>query len=658
MLRRLLLALLLLPALWAGAQLNTDRTLQVGRNALYFNDYALALRYFNQVIEAKPYLAEPYFLRAIAKYNLDDFSGARADADKALKVNPFMPDAWEVVGVTSQCLDDMPRAIAAYSRALELLPHNRQLLFNKALAQEEAGEFAAADSTYAELLRYYPRFDNAYVGRAQLNLQQGDTIAARADLDRALEINANAVAALSLRAALTSGEDPARALADMEKAVSLQPDRTYLRINRAVARYRANDLNGALDDFDYVLEVEPMNEAALFNRALLRLELRDNDRALSDLNRVLQLSPGDLRARYNRAIVLADKGQFDEALEDANAVVEAHPQMFAAYALRAQVLADAGREKEARADMQKANRIAHTAVTEGDVPDLAAAPERDDAEATRNRFAALQTVEGEESATAQAFNTPGMKGRVHERSARFDLQPIYQLSYYSADAEGEGVYDKEVADLNAAQVLPFVIFLTNNLPPMTRDADAARHFESINRLTAKIDAGEGTPLDRFARAMDYMTLKDYSAALSDLDAVVASQPDFAPGFLMRAAARYRLRESQQGRVLVEADAAVLSAEAAMALDQIMGDIDSALELNPRMAVAHYNRGIFLMRLGADADAYDAFTRAIKIDPTLGPAYYNRGYIEFSRGNAEAARADLSRAGQLGVAAAYSLLRAL
>ena len=32
------------------AQINTDRVLAIGRNALYFEDYVLSIQYFNQVI--------------------------------------------------------------------------------------------------------------------------------------------------------------------------------------------------------------------------------------------------------------------------------------------------------------------------------------------------------------------------------------------------------------------------------------------------------------------------------------------------------------------------------------------------------------------------------------------------------------------------------
>ena len=73
------------------AQLNTDRITAIGRNALYFDDYVLSIQYFNQVIKLKPYLSEPYLLRAIAKIQLGDYTGAELDCNAAIERNPFQP---------------------------------------------------------------------------------------------------------------------------------------------------------------------------------------------------------------------------------------------------------------------------------------------------------------------------------------------------------------------------------------------------------------------------------------------------------------------------------------------------------------------------------------------------------------------------------------
>lgn len=97
MIKKILAALLLFPT-FAYAQINTDRVMMIARNALYFEDYVLSIQYFNQVINAKPYLYEPYFFRGLAKINLDDYQGAEADCRCGYRQKSFcsggLSDSW------------------------------------------------------------------------------------------------------------------------------------------------------------------------------------------------------------------------------------------------------------------------------------------------------------------------------------------------------------------------------------------------------------------------------------------------------------------------------------------------------------------------------------------------------------------------------------
>lgn len=630
------------------AQINTDAVIEVGSNALYFEDYLLAIQYFNQVITAKPYLPKPYYLRAIAKYSLDDYAGAEADASKAIDLNPFMPEAWEVRGVARQCLGRNDEAAADYSHALQLLPFNRQLLFNKALAEDDGG--MEADSTYAVLLREYPAFDSGYVGRAQMLLHRGDTIAARVDIDHALELNPRSVQALTLRANIT--DDPRQALTDIDRAVTMQPDKTYLRVMRSIARYNAGNLNGAMDDLNWVLQLEPLNYAALFNRAMLRTEMSDNDRALGDLNRLLQLRPGEPRALFNRAVVLADKHEYERALADADAVVDAYPQMYAAYALRADILRRSGNEKRAAADIRRANYLAHRPAD----PSAQDTHEPDNLGTTANRFRTLIAMEDEAAESVeQTFNTSGLRGRIQDRSAHVEMLPLYQLSYYHTD-DYPTAYVRQVNQLNADHALPYVVYVTNSVPRLSRQSDTERHFAELEALRS---LPAPTPLDLFAQAMALGALRDYRQAVGVLDRVIERQPDFAPAYLQRAAMRVLDQQTHRGETVVVDDPSVshrLSDETAMTLRTVLDDIDYALQLDPLMAVAHYNRGTLLLMMGADADAIDALTRAIEIEPSFGAAYFNRGYARYARGNRDGAESDISRAGQLGISQAYNLLK--
>lgn len=668
---RILSSLLLAIAsiLCASAQINIERALSVGRNALFYDDYVLAIQYFNQIIEAKPKMAEPYLLRAIAKYNLDDYHGAEADASAALERNPFLPDAWEVRAVTRQNLGKTTEAISDYKGALRQLPLNIHLLFNMAIAQNEAGLYSEADSTFAVLLKEYPRFDKGYVGRAQLCLERGDTASATADLSRALEINPASGPALVLRSMVKyNAGDYQPALNDIEEAIRLQPSHTALRINRAVLRYKLDDLNGALADFNYVIDVDPLNSVALYNRALLRAELNDNDRAAADLGRVISLDPNDLRARYNRAVILAEKRDTEGALADINAVIDAYPAMESAYGLRSHIYHLAGDESKARADAKRSMQLARRPVDSK--PEHPTGDTDRDKNSTGDnalaRFNTLLTINTDsETEPQQQFNNGSIRGRVQDHDVRVEIQPIYTLSYYVAGSANDNgmlnndVYVREIADINDSRSLNFVIHVTNSLPSFTRSEDIDRHFESIRNYGSAIAAGNPRAIDYFGRAMDHMTVYNYDEAIADLDKAIGLTPDFASAWFLRSVARYRIMEARRGEVTdvtSEATERELTARNKMAIEQMLSDLDHTIKISPAMAPAWFNRGTILLMMHDYQGAIEALNHAIEIDPDMAAAWFNRGYAHYSIGDRDAATADISRAGQLGILSGYNLLK--
>ena len=97
--RRIFYLLLFFP-LVSLAQYNTDHLVTIGRSALYFEDFVLSIRYFNQAISAKPYLYEPWFYRGVAKYHLDDFAGAEDDCTEAIQRNPYVVNSYELRGLS------------------------------------------------------------------------------------------------------------------------------------------------------------------------------------------------------------------------------------------------------------------------------------------------------------------------------------------------------------------------------------------------------------------------------------------------------------------------------------------------------------------------------------------------------------------------------
>lgn len=651
------------------AQVNADQVLNIGRNALYFEDYMVAIQYFNQAISAKPYLAKPYFFRAIAKLNLDDFYGAEEDASKAIELNRFITDAYEVRGVARQNTGNYRGAIEDYREALELLPRNRQLLFNVAMAQTAIKDYAAADSTYNKLLGWYPGFENGYLGRARLRLETGDTIAAIVDIDSALVRNPDSFNGHVMRAELfMRGRRPSfkHALADMDKAIKLEPRAAGLYVNRAYIRYNLDDWYGAMEDYDHALNLEPLNIAAMFNRGLLNAEVDANDRALDDFSGVLALDPSDHRAYYNRALVRAKKHDYDGAIADIGEVIKVFPDFPAGYLIRSDFYRAKGDVNHAVADSDTARRLTKKLKPVNGRVDSGIAEDStqpDPSELTKREFASLLTVD-DNTDMRQEYNNTAIRGRVQDRNTNIEAEPMVELAYYTSPDElnANAYYIKEVDDLNATRQLRFVVFVTI-APPVLRDDDVIqRHFNSIDYYNSYLATHAPRAVDYIGRAMDFITVRDYVSAISDLDRAIALTPDFAPAYMMRAQARKNMHDAGRSIVADEsqrdshADGAALAGMERKTLDDIVADLDRVVSLTPLNAFAWYNRGVALIDAGNIAEAEKSFTRTIELKPDFGPAYYNRGYVRLKTGRRTDGVNDLSRAGELGVASAYNLIK--
>ena len=656
------------------SQINTEQVLRVGQNALYFEDYMLSIQYFNQVIQAKPYLAQPYFFRAIAKLNLEDYAGAKEDATLAIERNPFITDAYEVRGVALQNMGKLEEAVADYDKALSLLPENKGILFNKALAEEELKNYDTAQECYSQLLKAHPRFDSGYIGRARLYLAQGDTISALADLDKAIELNKNAINAYVIRAdiSIKREKDYERALEDMNEAIKLQPHYAGFFINRAFLRYNLDDYFGAMADYDYAISLDPTNVVAYFNRGLLLAEVHGNDRAIQDFTKVLQLNTDDYRALLNRSRLYEETGNYNLAIEDLNKVIARFPDFYGLYFSRMGIYEKMGDRKNAEKDYNKAmalsKRIDEIAEKgrekahndsietsrqerENDVPE----------ELVTKRFSTLLTIENEHNVD-EVYNNKSIRGKVQDRNVNIKLCPIFMLSYYATTNQLKETpyYIKEVDDVNSTRLLRQVLQVTDEDSPITDEEIIQQHFASIEYYNSYIATHTPRAIDYFARAMDFMTIRNYKNSIEDFTRAIELTPDFVPAYFMRAIAKNKLAILERDQAPTEANSpeeftpanAKLQAE----LREIISDYDKVIELSPQMAFAYYNKGVVLAEAGDNTSALSLFSTAISLKPDFGEAYYNRGFIYMQLGQRQKGSDDLSKAGELGVIPSYNLMK--
>lgn len=660
-----------------GAQINTDQVMIIGRNALYFEDYILSIQYFNQVIKAKPYLADPYFFRAVAKFYLEDYRGAEQDCDLAIERNPFIVDAYQVRGISRQELGDDKGAIEDYNQGLKYLPESKIFLINKAVAQQKIEDYKGSAETYAVLTRLYPKFDNAYLGRAQLNLSVGDTIAALNDISKCIEVNENNADAFVMRAdiLIKKASDYEKALQDMNSAIKLEPKKADYFVNRAFLKYHLDDYFGAMADFDYAIELNPSNVPARFNRGLLRMEVQDNNKAIEDFSYVLEREPDNFMALYNRATLYQETRQYKLAIADYDKVIERYPNLPMAYFARSECKRLSGdlkggeRDYYKSRDLQEKQAAREYALKEDEPSEEKKKEDEESPEEVMKKFKTLMTVENDNEIKPEYDNK--YRGKVQNYSTHIEMLDSYILSYFDKTTElrSDAYYQKDVDEINSSHYLRDRLYITNVKPKLSEDQIDVQ-FELIRHYSSLLMSSEPRAIDYFGRAMSYMMVKDYESAVNDLIEAVRLSPQFVLGYFARSVARMcQMEVMREGNTDTELTSAYSARKAERETigelkavndrymaESVLDDLDKVLELSPNQVYAYFNKGNIYLSFNDYTAALACYTSAINIRADFGEAYFNRGMVYLQLGNIEKGVADLSKAGELGIMASYNVLK--
>lgn len=684
------------------AQINTDRVLAIGRNALYFEDYVLSIQYFNQVIRSKPWLAEPYFYRAVAKINLDDYKGAEEDCTLCLQRNPFLVQAYYARGIARQSQEKYDEAIADYEKGLEFKAEDRQMLVNMAVANIQKKDYKAAEKVFEELMSAHPKYSLNYLTRAAMYTEEGDTVKALADYDTAIQMDPYYAPAYGNRAILHYQMNNYKAaLTDLNEAIHLNNRESGFYINRGLVRYQLKDLRGAMADYDQVVSMDSRNLIARFNRGLLRAQIGDNNRAIKDFDMVIELEPDNYMAYYNRALLRYETGNYQGAVHDFDVVLEEYPNFIAGYYSRSEVKRKMHDEVGADRDYWTAynmeqekqeNRngvpsaVSNGGGKTGKQQSASTSKEentREQSDKNIDKFNRL-VVYDEEDVRRTKYNSE-IRGRVQDRNVRVDIEPMFVLTYYEKNNPVKKLvyYNTMVEDYNNRMVLERKLRITNEEAALNEDQIAV-HFASINNYSAKITK-EPTNADAyFGRAIDYMLVQDFSEAVKDYTRVIELDPGFAMAYFNRAVVRYKqldynlshtadfpeetpmmsmnLQMGKDSKVIRTpstndpVSALLKDSKRAYEHEMITRDYDIVIKLNPDFVYAYFNRGNLRCAQRDFRAAIQDYTEAIERDPEFAEAYFNRGLARLSQGDANHGIADLSKAGELGIINAYSIIK--
>lgn len=613
-----------------------------GRNALADGKYSLAIENFNILARLDTTDYWTFFYRGIAKYNLGDLRGAMQDFDTSVRLDPVFTDGYHYRAITKSRFGGYDEALADLQRAIELRPGFIGLYFSRGVTYFLAQQFDNAVKDFDRYIRKEPRDPAAYLNRGASYLFLGDTLKAFNDYNKAIKLDRYDPEGYIRRGRLYAEQEKyTEAVQDMDRAIELEPDNAFAYFNRALMNYELNDYNSAMRDLNEVLKREPGNALTLYNRSLINAQVGNYEGALEDMDRVININPGNVLAYYNRAAFFAEMGRWRDALDDYDRAIELYPDFAKAYLNRSYVENMLGMQKQSKADYQTAQKKvseyrAKTSVEAGSFAD------------TTKKYSSLIALDAEFA--KKDFDDELLQ----HRDIDIRLKPLYKFVFALERASGSYIAGRRFENALLDR------FLAGTSVPVAitnEPGDAIVYpAERVRRMSD------------FIKGLNELQNRQFNQAQSYFDSAVENAGDYNKAFyyLSRGVLKADMIEfisSIQSNVqtLTMDDKGATRARVGDQVDQMfdysdaISDLENAAAIAPDIPYIYFDLGNLYCLSSQLVSSIENYDRAIQLYPAMGDAYYNRGLVLIYLKDKEKGCIDLSRAGELGVADAYSVI---
>ena len=221
-------------------------------------------------------------------------------------------------------LNQIDKALKAYSRAIELSPNNAEAYLNRGTAYGEKGKPDLAIKDFNTSIQFNPDNAKTYYNR-------GVAYDMKSDVDHACK--------------------------DYTKAIQLNPDFVNAYTNRGNAYNNKGRLNSAIKDLNKAIQIDPNDAKAYTNLGKSYGKKGEYDRAIKNFKKAIQLKPDLAEAHNNLGLAYLKKREVELAIKNFDKAIQLKPDYANAYCNRSGIWLNLHEWEEARADLTIARNM-------------------------------------------------------------------------------------------------------------------------------------------------------------------------------------------------------------------------------------------------------------------------------------------------------------
>jgi tetratricopeptide (TPR) repeat protein len=371
---------------------------------------------------------------------------------------------------------------------------------------------------------------------------------------------------------------------------------------------------------------------------MIHTERKEFDKAISDYSKVLVYNPDNLMVYFNRGNIYMQNKQYKNAARDYSEAIKIYPDFIDAYANRAIARSQLNQKELATEDFDKARQL----------------KEEHYAKTHEELVAEEEKIESLIEFEAEFFQSEKEKEQLQNREIDIDLLPDFSI-IWNIDNDPPEYYDLKLLQLASKRNMKMEARISSN---EISENDARNKIDSLNEVLQQFPASIQA---RYLRAVLNTEIKNYYAAISDYDQIIAIDSSFAPSYLNKGVIQSKLSLMYNAFNSSQSASFMLKDQPEFRSDEndgesIINNFKKAQELIPDLPYAYYNLANSYCKQLRYTEAFEYYNKAIEINPQLGEAYYNKGITMIYLGDNDNGCYYIGKSGELGIEEAYSVLK--
>ena len=286
------------------------------------NNFDAALVPLQKFIAERPEVAFAHFQLGYAYTALKRGDDARAEYERAIALDPKMPEAYLNLGVLLLDKQEYAAAVVPLNKAVELLPAQSRPRSLLAVAQERSGDQEGAARSFEGVLHLDPNDAAANHYLSELDLHRGRPAEAETRFRHALEIRPDAPEALQGLAQSLEAQNEPEAADAYRKYLAVVPEDAGARARLIHLLVNNQEYDAALAELDRTDAGKPPSLDSLRLRADIQIGQKKFADAIVTLQQAIMLAPRDAQLIGGLGRVYLQKRDFPSAEKELKAALQ------------------------------------------------------------------------------------------------------------------------------------------------------------------------------------------------------------------------------------------------------------------------------------------------------------------------------------------------